>query len=125
MALIRMNRPTLLISLAMFGLLWLLVLPRVLSLLLFAAFIVAALLSPIRRIPYVCVTLFALTFAASWLPFDVSFLKVAGGPKILECCPGAPYQDPDAVAQKKSRGECVFCGDLMPPNGIPRWYLVW
>jgi hypothetical protein len=119
-----MNRPRLLIPLAVFGLLWLLVLPRFLSLLLFATFIVSALLPPTRRIPYVCVTLFALTLAASWSPLDVSFLKVAGGPKILECCPGAPYRDPGEAAQKQSRGECMFCGDLMPPNGIPRWYLV-
>jgi hypothetical protein len=81
--------------------------------------------SPIRRIPYVCVALFGLALAASLSPLDVSFLKVAGGPKILECCPGAPYRDPDAVKQKQSRGECMFCGDLMPANGTPRWYLVW
>ena len=120
-----MNRPTLLISLAGFGLPWLFVLPRLLSLLLFAALIFSALMPPIRRIPYACVTFFALMLAASWSPLDVSFIKVTGGPKILECCPGAPYQDPDAVVQKQRRGECMFCGDLMPPNGIPRWYLVW
>ena len=120
-----MNRPTLLISLAVFGMAWLFVLPRFLSLFLFVAFIVSALLPFIRRIPYVCVTLFALVLAASWSPLDVSFINVAGGPKILECCPGAPYHDPDAVFEKQRHGECMFCSDLMPSNGNPRWYLVW
>jgi hypothetical protein len=52
-----------------------------------------------------------------------SITAVAGGPKVLKCCPGAPYRDLDATRLRQKRGKCMVCGDLIPPNGRPKWYL--
>ena len=92
----------------------------------FSGFISDAAVPVVRRIRYLCLGVLVIALAASWSPLDVTFHSVEGGPKILKCCPGAPYSDGyRATLDLQKRGVCVFCSDLLPPNSIPRWYLAW
>jgi hypothetical protein len=119
------TRAPALVSGALVGLLWILLLPRRLALLLFTVFLITALIQRLRGIPYLSVGVLAMSLLASWSPLDITFTAVAGGPKILRCCPGAPYRDLDAARLRQKRGECLMCGDLVPPNGNPKWYFAW
>ena len=116
--------PVLLIS-GVLGLMYLFALPRLLALLMFGLFILSALVPRIRQIPYACLGVLALALLGSWSPFDITFTHALGGPKILRCCPGAPYRDLGAAQKRQRRGECALCSDLVGPNGLPHLYLVW
>lgn len=119
------TRPLTLIIGGLCALMWVFLFPRFLALLLLAAYMIASMIPSIRRSRYVSLSFLMLALAAGWSPLDVAFTRVAHGPKILACCPGAPYLDYENVLRRQQRGECMFCGDLAGPNGIPHWYLVW
>ena len=59
-----------------------------------------------------------------WQPYAVTLLDVDGGPKIVACCPGAPYRDWEGTVKKQKAGECKFCSDISTGFN-PRYFLVW
>jgi hypothetical protein len=107
-------------------LLWVLANPRRLALGLYLAFLVACFIPSIRRHPIALAAILALSLFATWTPIDIALVNVDGPPKLLQCCPGAPYNsDYDSVVRKERAGECVVCSDLTSPTGQPLWYVVW
>jgi hypothetical protein len=104
---------------------WFLVGGRLLSLpLLLVLLALIALPSTRRRLELVAVV-WVLKLGSTFLPFDVTPTAVRGGPKLLKCCPGAPYSlEFEATLQKQAEGTCKFCSDLVGPNE-PTYYLVW
>jgi hypothetical protein len=107
------------------GIAWVLLMPRFLALLVLALFVACVSVPSLRRSRYLCLGVVAAALIATLSPLDVIFVHVAGGPKILECCPGAPYTNLRAAEELQHRGVCLVCGDLAGPNRIARWYLVW
>jgi hypothetical protein len=96
-----------------------------LSLALYAVFLVAVVIPRVRRRVAIPITVLGLSLAACWSPVDVTLLNVDGPPKLVKCCPGTPYRDYRAVLERQAKGECKFCSDLVGFIEPPTWFLVW
>jgi hypothetical protein len=93
---------------------------------LIVVFLVLMLIRRVRSTRYFGFVSLLIVMLAAWSPLDLTFTSVPGGPKILTCCPGGiPYRDYRGTLEKARLGQCAFCSDIMGPNGIPRWYVVW
>jgi hypothetical protein len=100
---------------------WTVLAARLLGLLL-ATLFVFTLLTPLRRRKGLLISLAVLIVLVPFQPIDLRFETRPGGPKLMRCCPGAPYRDYEKVLARDRAGQCAFCGDIAPMVGT-RAYL--
>ena len=67
-----------------------------------------------------------LTLVIPMQLYTMTLLNVEGGPRVVSCCPGAPYvrEGWKRAMERQESGECKFCSD-MSTGFNPRYFLVW
>jgi len=105
---------------------WLLLATRLTAAVVLLGFLIALAIRPIRRRPRVLVAVWLLFFGLTWLPYDVTLVSAADGPKWVGCCPGGPdrYYSYISAHELQRQGKCRYCSDLVSGFEAKSW-LVW
>ena len=77
----------------------------------------------LRQRRWLAAGLLVLVVALPLQPVEIAPFARSYGPKLVQCCPGSPYRNPEDVKAKDAAGICLFCSDL--GTGFQAtWYLV-
>jgi hypothetical protein len=87
-------------------------------------FIGALAIPALRQRRWLLAVLIAVVVLYPLQPVDITFRSTVGLPKLVRCCPGAPYRNLEATRAMDRAGACLFCSDI--GSGFDAsWFLVW
>jgi hypothetical protein len=78
----------------------------------------------LRKRPWLIASVSLIVFAFPFQPIEITLWSAPGGPKLMQCCPGAPYRDYESTLQKDRAGVCAFCSDISSGFNAS-WFWVW